>query len=115
MSVAKAKSNYTGQDGTRRLNCAESIVDAFQEKFPLPVEDRDLFLSCGGGRAPGGICGSLFAAKTLLGKHRPDKLAECERALEAQAGSVKCREIRALKKLSCVGCVEKIAEFMDAA
>jgi len=114
MSVLKAKANYTGQGVARRLNCAESVVDAFQEKFPLQAEDSSIFSACGGGRAPDGLCGSLYAAKVLLGKHRPQKVDECGRVLESRAGSTRCREIRALKKLSCVGCVEKIAEFMDS-
>jgi hypothetical protein len=114
MSVAKAKANYTGQGVARRLNCAEAIVEAFRDKFPLKADELAIFVSCGTGRAPGGCCGSLYAAKVLLGKNHPDKVEECEQVLARKAGSTKCREIRSLKKLSCVGCVETIAGFMEA-
>ena len=33
--------------------------------------------------------------------------------LHSVAGSLKCREIKALKKLPCIGCVEKAAEVVE--
>jgi hypothetical protein len=68
------------------------------------------FAANGGGRTPDGQCGSLYAAKVMLEKTHPTKIKDCENALLIHGGSNKCREIRALKKLPCVGCVEKVAE-----
>jgi len=43
----------------------------------------------------------------------PEKLKECEKTLVALAGSTKRREILSSRKLSCLGCVEKIAESLE--
>ena len=114
MSVAKAKAHYLGRDGHMKLNCAQSIVGAYREKFSAPQDDMlDQFARYGGGRAPGGECGSLYAAMILLDKSHPARLKACEEVLRHHAGSTKCKEIRALGRLSCVGCVEKVAEYLE--
>ncbi len=84
MSVEKARAHYIGKGGCQRLNCAQTVVHAFKDKFGFSGEDVVRFAGCGGGRAPLGECGAL-----------------------------KCREIRSTNKLSCVGCVEKMAECLE--
>ena len=113
MSVNSAKGYYLGEDGRPRRNCAQAIADAFQDKFPVPAQEAARFSACGGGRAPEGRCGSLHVAKVLLEQYRPGKADECERQLALAAGSARCREIRTLGKLSCLGCVEMVAKFME--
>ena len=63
--------------------------------------------------APEGYCGAFYAAKCILDKHFPHRSAEGLEQLRSAAGSLKCREIKALKKLPCVGCVEKAAEVVE--
>ena len=112
MSVEKAKAYYSGLNGCRKLNCAQSIVHAFQEKFSVSADSVETFSIYGGGRAPEGECGALYAVKTLL-KNHPERIKACEDILVSHAGSTKCREIRSGRGLSCAGCVEKIAECLD--
>ena len=113
MSVEKAKAHYIGKPGYRKLNCAQTIAHAFKDRFDLSEDDVERFGVSGGGRAPDGQCGSLYAAKVMLEKAHPTRIKDCEDALLSSAGSTKCRGIRASKKLSCVGCVEKVAACIE--
>jgi hypothetical protein len=113
MSVEKAKKNYLDRTGSKKMNCCESVANAFKDRIPLPDEELKNYAQFGGGRAPGGDCGAVYAAKRLLetsGSQDSTKLVEI---FKTAAGSTKCREIRALKKLSCSGCVEKAAEVVE--
>jgi hypothetical protein len=42
-----------------------------------------------------------------------EKIAELEEYFLEHAGALECSNIRGLKKLSCVGCVEKSSEFLE--
>jgi hypothetical protein len=95
------------------LNCSQAIIGAFRDKFSLDENSIGMFASYGAGRAPGGDCGALYAAMSLLEAHHQDKIKDCETMFASHAGSTKCREIRQIRKISCVGCVEKAAEFVD--
>ncbi|MFH1826578.1 MAG: C-GCAxxG-C-C family protein [bacterium] len=110
MSKEKAKKHFLGQDNHPRLNCADAILAAFKNRLST---DEQSTLCKGGGQSPGGVCGAYCAANHLLEKNRPDKVAEFTRTFISQAGSLDCRQIRKLKKLSCAGCVEKAAEFVE--
>ena len=66
MSIDKAKAHYAGKDGHRKMNCAQTIMHAFKEKFAVSEEAVNEFAAYGGGKAPGGCCGSLHAARVLL-------------------------------------------------
>lgn len=114
MSVEKAKANYLGTEGHERLNCAQSVAEACGSKFDLTQERFASLHMCGGGRAPQGKCGALHAAQVLLEKKFPDRISSCEDIFLREAGSIYCREIRAFKKLSCIGCVEKAAGLLEA-
>ncbi len=48
-----------------------------------------------------------------MNENHQDKLEECHNIFMSKAGSVKCKEIRRLKKLPCVGCVTTAAFFLD--
>ncbi|MFA6320609.1 MAG: C-GCAxxG-C-C family (seleno)protein [Candidatus Omnitrophota bacterium] len=113
MSLEKAKKHYQGKAGSDKMNCGQAVIAAFREKFLVGDEDVKIFAGYGSGKAPEGVCGAYYAAKFMLeGKHK-DKIRACEEMFLLNAGSVKCKEIRALKKLPCLGCVEKIAEFLE--
>lgn len=108
----KAREHYIGKGGRGRLNCAQSVVAAFQERFGFSDAEVGKYLGHGSGNAPGGLCGAYAAARDLLIKHSPDKVADWEKFFLEQAGSLKCAEIRGKRQLSCLGCVEKAAEFV---
>ena len=108
-----AKAYFLGQIGPRRLNCAQAVAETFREKFPLDEKTTVLLSACGGGMAPDGLCGAFYAAKCLLDLHFPHRAEESMEHLRDVAGSLKCREVKALKKLPCFGCVEKAAEIVE--
>ena len=106
MPVNTAKSHYLGKDGFARMNCAQAVG--------LSQEVIELFRAYGGGRAPDGLCGALYAAMYILkNKNAGEKSAELEKFFLEQAGALKCHEVRTCRKLSCLGCVEKSSEFID--
>lgn len=110
MPINKAKKHFLGSDGHERLNCAGAIIKAFTELDP---KDKDLICK-GGGRAPNGECGAYAAAKFILEKGYSEKLEDFREHFIDMAGSTKCREIRKLKKIGCLGCVEKAAEYLHS-
>jgi hypothetical protein len=112
MSVNKAKDHFSGK-GVERLNCGQSILSAFKGKFPLPDQTIKEFEEYGGGKAPGGYCGAYYAGRVLLEKHCPEKMVDFEKTFHTLAGSAKCKEIRASRKLSCLGCIEKAGEYLE--
>jgi len=112
MSVHKAKKHFTGRAG-RRLHCGQAILEAFKEKFPVPEEIVRQFHGYGAGKAPEGHCGAFYAARVLLEKHFPEKLAHFEKTFSELAGSTKCKEIRNARRLSCLECVEKAGEYLE--
>jgi hypothetical protein len=114
MSVQKAKDNYLGR-GLKRMNCCESVAYAFRDRIPLSEEELKSFAGFGGGRAPEGYCGAIYAAKRLLEIAGSPKAAEIPEIFQEVAGSAKCREIKALKKASCLTCIEKAAETVASA
>ncbi len=113
MSAIKAKNNYTGQGGCGRLNCAQSVISAFKEDFDLEDDLVEAFKKYGGGKAPEGLCGAYYAVKYILDKNDPEKIEELEKHFLEHAGALECSSIKGLKKLSCVGCVEKSSEFLE--
>lgn len=114
MSAITAKNNYIGQGGCQKMNCAQSVISAFKENFDIEEDMVDAFKNYGGGRAPNGICGALYAVKYIIKKQKDEeKVAELEEYFLEQAGALECSNIRGLRKLSCVGCVEKSSEFLE--
>lgn len=112
MLVEKARDHFLGKNGCRRLNCAQAVVATFKDKFRLPEHMIDEYASFGVGKAPQGECGAFYAARSILEAINPEKFRQHEERLIAQLGSLTCRDIRSSRKLSCVGCVEKAAEFL---
>lgn len=113
MSTIKAKNYYTGQGGCQRMNCAQAVISAFKEEFSINEEIVESFKNYGGGRAPEGLCGAYYAVKYILSKQDPDKLEDLKKHFLEHAGALECSNIKGLKKLSCVGCVEKSSEFLE--
>jgi len=85
-------------------------TETFLEKYPLDEKKTTILSACGGEMAPEGYCGAFYAAKCLLDRHFPHRAQDGIKEFHAAAGSLKYREIKTLKKLPCIGCVEKAAE-----
>lgn len=113
MSVEKAKAHYMGNYGHKKLNCSQALIAAFSDKLPISKETMDLFASYGGGKAPEGECGALYAAKFIIKNIGKGSVLECEEIILSHAGSTKCKEIRQLRKLPCLGCVQRMAEYIE--
>lgn len=102
MPVKKARNHFLGKEGCPRFNCGQAVLAGCSQ----PEADIKTFANYGGGQAPEGWCGAAYAAAHIL----KDKKSVATFFLE-EAGAVTCREIRSLRKLSCIGCVEKATEL----
>lgn len=91
-------------------NCAQSVLRGFQKELNVPENLIEKFRSYGGGRAPEGTCGALFAADFLLEKISKDSI---QGDFVQKAGSFSCREIRRKNQLSCLQCVGMADELLS--
>jgi len=114
MSIEKAKAIYSDKKNNK-FNCGQAVMAAFKEKFSVDESLLKLFSGYGSGRAPEGECGAYYAVKHLLSGVEDDRVKLCEAAFKERGGSTKCKEIRQGRKLSCIGCVETAAEFLEKA
>jgi hypothetical protein len=92
-----------------RLNCAQSVLHAYHKvsgDTTIPLLDMKAF---GGGRAPGGLCGALHTACTVV----PEKAASLKARFAEITGSVLCREIREANRHSCEVCVSESAQLLE--
>lgn len=112
MSKKKVNELYLGLNGNRKHNCAQAVIAGFKDKFSLKDELVSTFASHGGGKAPEGYCGALYAVRHIL-KDSPREIEKCTEAFIKAAGSTKCKGIRSLKKASCLACVEIAAELLE--
>ncbi|MFA5840427.1 MAG: C-GCAxxG-C-C family (seleno)protein [Candidatus Margulisiibacteriota bacterium] len=112
MPIEKAKKHYLGKEGHQKFNCAQSIVAAFKEHLGLDPKMINEYAKYGGGNAPNNLCGAYFAALKQVERLSPDKVLDFESHFFTLAGSLKCNEIRQQRKLSCLGCIEKAAEYL---
>ena len=78
--------------GKEKYNCAQAVAKAFCDGCLIKEEDVEgKYKKMGSGKAEGGVCGSIAAARDVLNdKGGADRL---ETVVSDTAGSVKCREI----------------------
>jgi hypothetical protein len=112
MSVEKAKNNFLGKNN-KRLNCYQAIIDAFQDKFKIPEQEINDGKIFGGGRAPDGFCGALYAVKVILEKNNGD-ITELMTDFMINDGGYRCADIRSARQTSCVECIEKAAQYLSS-
>ena len=105
MEKPNALAYFRGEHG---YNCAQAVLKAFTPAAGLDESCLACFAQCGSGRAPGGECGALVAAKALFAD--PTAKQDVERAFIATAQSTKCREIRKARTISCERCVQTAAD-----
>jgi hypothetical protein len=113
MSKTKVSELYLGLNGNRRHNCAQAVIAGFKEEFSLSNDLVAKFAAHGGGKAPEGYCGALYAAQYILKNKNPSEIEKSGDVFIKAAGSTKCKEIRSMKKLSCLSCVEMAAEIIE--
>ncbi|MCK9183669.1 MAG: C-GCAxxG-C-C family protein [Fibrobacteraceae bacterium] len=91
-------------------NCAESVGAAFAEEHKNSEASVKAFASCGGGRAPGGLCGALYAAISLNSEAKDEII----KRFAAATGGTLCREIRPKKEMTCTDRVGIAAGILDS-
>lgn len=95
--------------GVENYNCAQAVLKFFEDHAAVSPEKIEEFKQFGGGRAPAGVCGAIYAAAHILNNETlTDELSE---AFRREAGSRCCREIKAAGRLSCAGCVDLAADL----
>ncbi|GHT33789.1 hypothetical protein FACS189434_08820 [Bacteroidia bacterium] len=98
--------------GDEKLNCAQSILRGFQQEFNVPDSRIAEFKAWGGGRAPEGVCGALYAADILLKENGKTSVKE---QFKAKVGAVDCKTIKREKQTSCLDCVRVADELLEKA
>jgi hypothetical protein len=91
------------------LNCAQSVLYAYQKvsgDTTIPLLEMKRF---GGGRAPGGLCGALHAACAVT----PEKAETLKSRFAERTGSVLCREMRKANRHPCEVCVAEAAQLLE--
>ncbi|MBQ9694230.1 MAG: hypothetical protein IJV69_05680 [Kiritimatiellae bacterium] len=89
----------------KRHNCAQAVVEGCGGAPELVAE----MAACGGGRAPGGLCGALHGALVLC----PDHAEEIKAAFAEAVGALTCREIKTAAQTPCPLCVEAAATIVE--
>ena len=97
--------------GSERYNCAQTILKGFQQKYNISQQTIDDARANGAGRAEGGLCGALHAAKTLLTDE--NKKQQLEQNFSKTAGSIHCKTIRKLNLIPCASCIQTAANFLQ--
>jgi hypothetical protein len=91
-----------------RLNCAQSVLHAWR----VVTGDTSLALAklkpFGGGRAPDGLCGALYAACLIV----PERTDALKQHFAARLDSVYCKELRTAKVHPCETCVAQATELL---
>ncbi|EDR24131.1 hypothetical protein, conserved [Entamoeba dispar SAW760] len=92
-------------------NCSQSVAYGYSEATGNRKELIEQLSGCGGGRAPEGYCGALYAAIQILGE---DKKEACiSKFKESSNGCTKCKEIRGSNVIPCRECVRAAAKCIE--
>ncbi len=110
-----AVNHFSGKNGFRLLNCAQTIIHIFKDRVDFVSESTiSDFKKMGLGKAPDGECGMVYAAKFLLQNSGKDEdAADFENFFTDFSGSLKCSEIRKKKRTFCTQCMEETAGYLD--
>jgi len=92
------------------LNCAQVVLDAWQRATRLDVAMVEEYRAFGGGRAPEGECGALYAACQAV----PATAASMRTAFAQKAGSGHCLTLKRELRFPCKECVGLAAELLEA-
>ena len=82
-------------------NCAQAVANKYKDLY----KESDIVSSYApyvGGRAPGGLCGALYAAKEAV----PEYAVEIEKEFIVICGASTCKKIKMETGTSCQVCVD---------
>ena len=88
-------------------NCAQAVQAAFEDN---PAETERL-AACGGGKAPEGLCGALYAALSVANETNAPAIRAKFREI---VGAETCKEIKSTCKTSCPNCVEAASTILKS-
>lgn len=83
-------------------NCAQAILKGFEQEFSIDNSQIEAFRAFGGGRAPLGVCGALFAAQQLLANEAGNLQTEFIKL----CGSAYCKDLKMQSYVSCAEAVK---------
>ena len=86
-------------------NCAQAVAAGAGREDLVAA-----FAVCGGGKAPGGLCGALHAAMTIAGTEKAPLIKD---AFLSELGAVSCSALKNELAIPCVKCVEIAAELLE--
>ena len=98
---------YAAELFCKGYNCAQAVALGNGHE-----EQKEDLARCGGGRAPGGICGALHAALLLAPE---DQREAIQAEFQRQAGALTCREIKGQTGTPCLQCVEIATALLEKA
>ena len=98
-----AKEIYTAVP--KMHNCAQAVVCGGGRE-----DLYDEMKKCGGGNAPGGMCGALYGAMMLIGEADREKAAE---EFKNILGGISCSELKNILRVPCADCVGCAADIAD--
>ena len=93
-------------------NCAQAVSKAFAKEYQISKDQIENYSKFGGGRATKGQCGAYFAAMQLL-ENTPDFASEFSSRFQEKAKSIRCREIKSNKSMSCRNLVKLAGEILE--
>jgi len=96
---------------TNHFNCAQSVLLGWKDVYPVTDQKITDAKACGGGRAPGGLCGALWAALELVPD--PEKQERIKNGFFNAAKSLYCNEIKG-NTVPCNECVKIAVELVGS-
>ena len=110
-SIASLAGNFHAE---RHGNCAQSVFYGYKKSLGINDEyiqnEIRSFLPFGGGRAPEGCCGALYAAKILNPAHAEEITDFFKKETQ---NFTTCKDIRSRKIIPCNRCVTLAGEVLD--
>lgn len=91
----------------KRHNCAQAVMEGCGG---APEQVAEM-AACGGGHAPGGLCGALHAALVLC----PEQGEQIKAAFAREVGALTCHDIKTGPRTPCPLCVEAAARLVAEA
>lgn len=93
-----------------RLNCAQAVLKFHQSELDITDEEIVANGSNGGGMAPQGLCGAIYAAATQL--ETEEEQTKALEMFKEKAGYLDCRSIRINKTIPCKACVDLASDIL---
>lgn len=94
-------------------NCAQAVHKAWQQHTGLDDKQIELlYRPMGGGRAPSGICGAIYAVQTIVGEGSPEAEA-LTRAFTERMGGLTCQELKGKHGRPCSTLVAEASKLLE--